>query len=610
MGNIQADECVREQGAQITAASDAESGGVDAKTAGALVALAAATAACGGGDSSTTGGTTAPPTGGGTGAPVARPSTDAQAARFVLRASIATSSGTVAAVRRDGYEPWLNAQMNAPNAQSAEQFFAAVGYDKVDANRFYNLSGPADNMIWSQLMSGGNSVRKRIALALSEFFVVSVNNLNIPWRSPAIGKYWDILNEHAFGNYRDLLEDITLNPAMGVFLNTRGNFKADPNTGRVADENFGREVLQLFSIGLFELNQDGSVRTAGDGTPLETYSNEDVTGIAKAFTGYDFDFTGIGFTPATQNPAQMIPDADYVRNPMTADSTKWVRPRGQSFHSAEEKSFLGITIPPGTGAQETLRITLDTIFNHPNVGPFFGKQMIQRLVTSNPSPAYVNRVAAAFNNNGSGVRGDLRAVFKAILLDDEAISDAGLSNQTFGKLREPILRFAQWGRTFGARSAIGAWLVGDVSSVSNRLGQAPLRSPSVFNFFRPGYVPANSQAAANDMLAPEFQIVNESSVAGYVNFMERTTNGSGFWVRDVKAGYSAELAIAHNSTALLDHLDLVLTGNQLSQNSRNVIQAALDDEVVTESSDEATKLKRIHIGVLLILVSNDYLVQK
>ncbi len=604
-----------EAGREVGSGSNVGDGGITLRSAATAAVLASATAACGGGGgsggSSSGGGPIGGSTSGGTPPPtVAKPSTDAQAARFILRAAIATSPATVAAVKDEGYEPWLDAQMSAANAQSARQFFTARGYDRVDSNEYYFRSYPADNMIWSQLMSGGNSIRKRAALALSEFFVVSLNSVNIAWRSQAMGEYWDILNRNAFGNFRDLLEDITLNPAMGVFLNTLGNRKADPRTGRVADENFGREIMQLFTIGLFELNLDGTVRTGSGGTPLETYTNDDVTGIAKAFTGYDYDYTGIGFTPRFGNPNSNIPDPDYARQPMTADPSKWRRPRTESFHSDEAKTFLGVTIPAGTNAPETLRITLDTLFNHPNVGPFFGKQMIQRLVTSNPSPSYVSRVASVFNNNGSGVRGDLRAVFKAILLDEEALSDTGLTNQVFGKLREPIVRYAQWGRSFGAASESGNWDIGNLADPSSRLGQAPLRSPSVFNFFRPGYVPANSNASANDLLAPEFQIVNETSVATYVNFMERAIEGRGYWARDVKARYSAELDLAEDSTALLDRLDLMLTGGQLSQNARDVIQSAMDDQAVTATSDDSAKLRRIHTGVFLIMISNDYLVQK
>ena len=513
-------------------------------------------------------------------------------------------------MRSSGYEPWLDNEIGQSIEQSAAQFLSGLGFEQINDDQWFFRSDPADYMIWRQLLSGRNSVRKRAALALSEFFVVSVNNITI-WPSTSIGAYWDILVEGAFGNFRDVLERITLDAAMGVFLNTLGNQKADPATGRVPDENFGREIMQLFSIGLFELNIDGTVRTDGAGDPIETYTNEDVTGIAKVFTGYNYNYSGgIGFTDATFGGNTLpIPDAALLRNPMTANPAFQIPNRGDN-HSLEEKSFLGTTIPAGTGAQESLRIAMDTLFNHPNVGPFFGQQMIQRLVTSNPSPGYVQRVAQAFNDNGSGMRGDLRAVFKAVLLDEEALSDQSFENPEFGKLREPILRFAQWGRTFGARSDSGFWLMQNLSQSSNRLGQSPLRSPAVFNFFRPGFTPPNSQAAERELLAPEFQLVNETTAAAYVNFMERTIDGRGSWMFDVRATYSDELEIAHDTPALLDRLDLLLTGNQLSQETRDTIAGALGAQTVTEQSSQEAKLAQIHRAVLMVMVSNDYLVQR
>ncbi len=583
-------------------------------TKGAAVsALAIATAACGGGGGSSGGSSSGgtPPTGGGAPPPVAvvTPQTDEEAARFLLQASLSASTAEISSLRSDGFEPWLDRQMNRNNDQTARQFFTSQGYDQVTTERYYFDSSIGDNMAWSQLLQGGSGVRKRAALAMSEFFVVSLSSINNTWRALAMGEYWDILNRNAFGNFRELLEEITLNPAMGIFLNTLGNRKADPRSGRVPDENFGREIMQLFTIGLFELNNDGTVRTSG-GEPIETYTNEDVTGISKVFTGYDYDYTGIGFTPDTRGGNFDIPDADYTRQPMTADQSKWRFPKNESFHSDAEKTFLGVTIPANTGAVESLRIALDTLFNHPNVGPFFGKQMIQRLVTSNPSPAYVDRVASAFNDNGSGTRGDLRAVFKAILLDDEALNTANVTNANFGKLREPMLRYAQWARTFGAQSASGRYELGNTSDTSDRIGQSPLRSPSVFNFFRPGYVPAGSQAAERNLLAPEFQLVNETSVAGYVNQMERVIDGSVFWSRDIQPQYTNELAIAEDSNALLDRLDLLLTAGQLSDNTRSLILPVLDEIDVTATSDNETKLSRIHLAVLLIMASNDYLIQK
>ena len=276
----------------------------------ATVAIAGlALAACGGGGS---GSTTAVAGGGGKGgAPAPQPTirapeNDAQASRFLQQVGFASSPAAISELSDQGYEPWLNAQLARSNDQSAREFFSARGFDQVDDNRYYNRRNEGDYMIWSQLMTGGSSVRKRFALALSEFFVVSLSGINLTWRSVAIGAYWDILNDNAFGSFRELLEAITLNPAMGVFLNTSGNRRADERSGRVPDENYGREIMQLFTIGLFELNPDGTPRLYGGG-PIETYTNEDVNGIAKVFTGYDFDYSGIGFTRET-NGTREIPE--------------------------------------------------------------------------------------------------------------------------------------------------------------------------------------------------------------------------------------------------------------------------------------------------------------
>ena len=575
--------------------------------AGASV-LALATAACGGGDSPNS--TVAGP---GTGpvVEVRAPTSDAEAARFLLQASFAASQSAIEQLKRNGYEPWLDGQMAQTNSQTARSFFSDRGFDQVDENDYFNSDRIADQMIWSQLLSGGSSVRKRVALALSEFFVVSINNLAVEWPGPAIGEYWDILNRNAFGSFRELVEEITLNPAMGVFLNTRGNRKANPNTGRVPDENYGREIMQLMSIGLFELNMDGSLKLSG-GEPIETYTNDDVTGIAKVFTGYEFDFTNIGTTTVQGNFE--LADPDWVRNPMTSDVTRWRwRPgnrAGDAFHSEAEKSFLGLTIPAGTNAADSLAMALDHLVAHPNVGPFFGKQMIQRLVTSNPSASYVQRVAEVFENNGEGVRGDLRAVFKAILLDEEALSSQGLEDPTFGKLREPMLRFVQLGRTFNMRSVSGDWDLGNASNPSWALAQSPLRAPSVFNFFRPGYFRAGSQSADQDLLAPEFQLVNETSVAGYVNFMHAAVQAE-FWpFEDVELDYSTEMALADDSVSLLSHLELLLTANQLTDDVRATILSALDDQPISATSSQNQRLTKVRTAVLLIMTSSDYLVQR
>lgn len=575
-----------------------------------VAAASASLAACGGGGSSNQG-SVAP--GAGTSPPAipvgSAPSTDKQAARFLLHASLGASHGEISALRQEGYEAWLDHQMDLPIILTAKSFYAQHGFDRADENAYYDRAHTADNMIWHQLMTGGNGVRKRIALALSEFFVVSISNVRIRWPALAIGEYWDILNRHAFGNFRDLIEEISLNPTTGVFLDTVGNQKSDPLTGREPDENYGREVMQLFSIGLVELEIDGSTRLFG-GQPKETYSADDVIGLAKCFTGYQFDYSGLTDLPHPANPTWPIEHPDSVRRPLTADHSRWRSPGASSLHSDDAKSFLGTTIPAGTDAPTTLKIALDTLFEHPNVGPFFARQMIQRLVTSNPTSGYVERVAKTFNNDGSGKRGNLRAVFKAILLDDEAKLDTTLEDIRFGKLREPVLRLAQWGRTFGAESLSGKWEMDDLSREHDLLGQSPLRPPSVFGFFRPQFVPAGAKAGQQNMTVPEFQIVNETSVVGYVNFMQDMIEARSHSSRDVRANYKKQLEIAHDTNRLVDHLDLLLTASQMSNATRSVIINALNSHVVTEASSDSDKLSRIHAAVLLTMASTDYLIQR
>ena len=564
------------------------------------------TAACGGGG----GGSAPPPPPPPPTVQVAKPTTEAEAARFILKASLSVSDAEIGNIRSIGYEPWLNAQIDATISQTGVAWLSSRNYDQITADNFFDNEYPGDYMIWNQLMSDANGVRKRIALALSEFFVVSLPGLDFSWRAQAIAFHWDQLNSNAFGNYRKLLEDVTLNPAMGYYLSTRGNRKEDARTGRVPDENYSREVMQLFTIGLYQLNNDGSRKLDSNNQPIETYTNADVTNLARVFTGYDWDFTGNVKTLATGSTTRMINSTGYVLRPMTIDSTKWEFPTTTSQHSALEATFLGTTIAANTDGTAALKIALDTLFNHANVGPFFSRQMIQRLVSSNPSPAYVDRVARIFNDNGSSVRGDLRAVFKAILLDNEAIGSAGLTAPTFGKVREPILRFVQWARTFGATSTSGNWRIGNLSDLASGLGQSALRSPSVFNFFRPGYVPANTAIATNALVAPEFQLINETSTPGYVNFMTSaigSTNGVG---NDVKAAYTSELAIAHDAGLLLDRICLLLAANQISDASKATIKTALDATTVTPTSTTAEKQRRVYMAVLLVMASPDYLVQK
>ena len=582
-----------------TASAQDNSGGISPSAAVSLAVLAGAVAACGGGDDATGVG--------GTGTAVVKPATDAAAARFVLQTSIGASSAKIDSVMRLGFEPWLDREM-AAHGGSGVSWLTARGFSDIDVNAWYDKSNPGDYMIWNQLMSGGGEVRKRAALALSEILVVSLDGIDFRWRSQGIARYWDVLQDNAFGSYRKLLEDITLNPAMGVWLNTQGNRKADGN-GRAPDENYAREVMQLFTFGLYQLNPDGTPRRDSAGNPIETYTTEDVQELAKVFTGFDFDYSQNIPRSRFDDPTRTVDSIEYTQLSMTADPSRWKYPRTTGYHSEEAKNFLGVSIPPGTGADASLKIALDTLAGHPSVGPFLARQLIQRLVTSNPSPEYVQRVSATFDNNGRGERGDLGAVFKAIWLDPEALDPAQLSNTTFGKIREPILRFAQWGRTFSASSTSGKWEVRDTKDPASALSQSPLRSPSVFNFFRPGYVAPNSNSANANLVAPELQIIDESTVPGYVNFMSRTIEGRNWRTQDLVTSYTDELAIAHDATALLDRLDLLLTARQLSETSRATILAALTSDGVTSASPNEDKLRRVHAAIMLVMAAPEYLVQ-
>lgn len=540
-----------------------------------------------------------------------------QAARFLQHAQFSSGYEEIKAVQSLGYQAWLEQEMARPSSQGGWDWLKARGYDAVNTHEYFFSDYLTNHMAWYQIMASPDQVRRRMALALSEFFVVSGMGLQLNWPAFHMARYWDLLCEHAFGNFRQLLENITLSHAMGSFLSTLGNQRADPQTGRVPDENYAREVMQLFTIGLVELQIDGSPRLDSKGQPIETYTQSDVTNLARVFTGYREDDHGSRIK--SPNPPHFeIRELEFTRYPMKFND--WA-------HSPEAKNFLGTQIPAGTDGPTSLRLALDTLFHHPNVGPFFSRQMIQRLVTSDPSPAYVERVARVFNNNGKGVRGDLGAVFKAILLDEHAIGSATLQSPTFGKLREPMMRVAQWAHTFKVQSQTGTWKMGSPTwSAEESLAQSPLMAPSVFNFFRPGYIPPGTPLTARNATAPEFQLVNESTVASYINYLQNIVH-RGIWVRapelpynpmeptptdgpDIAPDYRTEMGFAHDSTALVQHLNLLLCAGQMSADTQLKLRQAL--ATVDLSPNSGSEAKRIQVAraLLLVMSSPDYLVQR
>jgi uncharacterized protein (DUF1800 family) len=575
----------------------------DSSGAGVAVALSALTlAACGGGG----GGSTPPPVQ--NPPPVVPPPvvpppitiTDAEAARFLLQAQFAVTDTDLAAVKANGYAAWLTTNYNAALGQTGVAWLDSRGHNSITSEQRYFWPQFGDFMIWNQLLAGPDQMRKRLAFALSEFFVVSLSPIDGFYPPYVIAAYWDVLCANAYGNFRTLLEAITLNAGMGFFLNTKGNLKEDAN-GRQPDENYAREVMQLFTIGLHELNADGTLRLDANNNPIETYGQSDITNLARVFTGYDWDYLANGgnFTNVAWHDYD-VPNTRFATNKMRFNPAN---------HSNLAVTFLGTTIPANTSGPEALRIALDRLFNHANTGPFFARQMIQRLVTSNPSPAYVGRVAAVFANNGSGVRGDLKAMWTAILNDTEARTLPAASDTLSGKLREPVVRFVQWARTVGITSSSGDYEIYDLSGSDNSLGQSPLRSPSVFNFFRPGYVPPNTAIAAAGKQAPEFQLLNETTTSGYINFMQGMTR-NGYYNFDVNPSYATLLPMAHDVPAVIAWLDLRLTANQLSAETLAVLQATLSAFNVTATSAESLKLDMLATACFLILCSPEYLVQK
>jgi len=526
------------------------------------------------------------------------PATRAEAARLALQAQFSVTEADMKSLRSSGLLAWLEERYNEPLGETGVAWLNSHGHDAITEEKLYRRRQAGDYMIWNQLIAGPDQMRKRMALALSELFVVSLSAISFLHPSYMIAAYWDLLTAHAFGNFRQLLEALTLNPGMGFFLSTRGSVKEN-SSGRQPDENYAREVMQLFTIGLYQLNPDGTHKLDADNKSLDSFSQDDVISLARVFTGYDWNYQSNGGTTTSvawePNP---VPSTHFAINPMEFDSYR---------HSTMVVDIFGTKITGTTPGQDALHIALDLLFYHDNTAPFFARQMIQRLVTSNPSPAYVERVATVFGNNGSGVRGDLKAVWTAILTDQEARAMPTGADTLVGKLREPIVRFVQWARTAEVASDNDEYQIDDLSRMDAQLGQSPLRSPTVFNFFRPGYVPPNTEMADAEKQAPEFQLLNESSTAGYINFMQSVTRKG---IQDVKPTYARLLPIAHDIPGLLYWLNLELTANQLSDDTLADITRALRRYGIRESSDNSAKLDMLATACFLILISPEYLVQK
>jgi uncharacterized protein (DUF1800 family) len=561
-------------------------------------------AACGGGGSESSGS----PAADGTPAAFSGPATDPPAtkgagARFLTQASFGPSAAEIDRLAVLGYTRWVDEQLAKPVATPHLDYFAARTAE-LDEGEQPNESWVTESF-WRNAVAGDDQLRQRVAFALSQIFVISLADKTVRDFPRGVAGYLDMLGRNAFGNFRTLLEDVTMHPMMGLYLTHLRNQKADLSTGRVPDENYAREVMQLFTIGLYELNADGTVKLDARNEPIDTYRIEDVIGLAKVFTGLSWG--GPDSSNARFFGTISVSDRDIL--PM----------RGYpQYHETGSKTFLGTTVS-ATTPEASVKAALDRLFAHPNVGPFVSKLLIQRMVTSNPSPAYVARVASAFNNDGNGVRGDMKAVVRAILLDPEARDDAAAGADTSGKLREPVLRVTAWLRAFDAKSTTGRFLIGVTEDPINSIDQSPMRAPSVFNYFRPGYVPPNTTIATAKLVAPEMQTTQETSVAGWLNTM-RSAVPNGFGNnppnesrRDVQPDYADELALADNGRAMVDRVALLLTADRMPAAMRERITTAVESINVAISNPtnlETARRNRVHLAVYLTLASPEFIVQR
>lgn len=542
--------------------------------------------------------------------------TEAEAARFLTQATFGPTPAEVSHLQQIGYDAWLDEQFVKPPPALGHQAY----WDQRNAVLHeQNNQASTDEVtasFWRLALTSKDQLRQRVAFALSEIFVVSLaDNCGDIKGARGVANYLDMLGEMAFSRYRQLIEKVTLHPNMGCYLSHLGNQKEDLETGRIPDENFARELMQLFSIGLYELNMDGSLKLNAQEKPVETYTASDVSGLAKVLTGFSWACpmprnSGCflnGINPATK---ESFPDRMVM--PMMAYP---------QFHSTSAKRFLGIEIDAQSNADPVsdLSVALDAISKHANVAPFISKQLIQRLVTANPSPAYIRRVATVFNNSD----GDLKQVIKAVLLDPQARNmSAALTDITFGKVREPILRMSALLRAFDAQSATGYFLMRPTFEPGFGLAQSPMRSPSVFNFFRPGYVVAGSKMAQRGLVNPEMQLVSDVSAAGYVTYMRHTLEFGTGWLGfdratgpvDIQFPFNLQedhplLATSDQPSQLLDVIDQRLMYGCMPTELRVLISSVLGsfDSIANTT---ARRRLRVRSALLLTISSPEFLVQK
>jgi uncharacterized protein (DUF1800 family) len=552
------------------------------------------------------------------GTPPAPVVTPPDASRFLEQATFGATDASIHHLSLIGYQPWLNEQFAlppTPHESSVELAVmlnnppCAVADVKCNAALFEQNSSNesfVQDTFWQQAIAGNDQLRQRVVYSLSEMMVISsAADFSVQSMPRGEANYYDVLGADAFGNFRTLLQDVTLNPMMGQMLSMLGNDKGNATTD--PDENYAREIMQLFTIGLYELNDDGTQKLDSTGKPIPTYSNTDVMGLAAVFTGFSWNIPGNSTDTAWSSCCAYV-GPGYGEELLPMQSFP-------SHHSTVQKQFLGVTIPASSSPDPDgdLKLALDTLFNHPNLPPFFCKQMIEHMVTSNPSPTYISNCSAVFRNDGTGARGNLQAVISEILLDPEARGSAtDFSNPQYGKVREALLRYVEWARAFSAQSRTGSYGVGDTEDAIWGLGQMSLRSPTVFNWFAPGYVPPGTSIAAAGMVAPEMQMTNVSTVVGYINYMQNAIGSNATGGPDMFSSYETEMGLAATPSALLDRINLLLMAGEMDSTLYNQILGAINAVPIPTGDQNAINAAltyRVQMAIYLTMASPSFSAQ-
>jgi len=532
------------------------------------------------------------------------------ASRFLSQASLGHSLEDIQDVANMGIEDWIDDQFEKPIAfNMIDRVIEYHDYVRDSLNNPF--AGQSirflDYTWWQYHMSSDDVLRQRIAFALTEILVISRFSV-FSNESYAFSTYYDIFLNHAFGNYRDILQEVTFNPAMGEYLTYLNNPKSDTVQGTFPDENYAREVMQLFTIGLNELNVDGTYVLDSQGMPIPTYDNVDIAEFSKIFTGltwWDRD--------------------EFFRGDLNDSSYMFQMQMFEDYHEPGVKNLLnGFQVPdrsPVDGVAD-INDALDNLFDHQNIGPFISRILIQRLITSNPSAAYIGRVASVFNDNGSGVKGDMKSIIKAILLDDEARNCDNIDDVNYGRLREPFIRYVQLNRAFDASTLSGNYR-NDMYNVQEKVEQKPFTSPSVFNFFQNDYQPIGP-IEAGDYVAPEFQITNTQTMTGYINALydwiinENIADEFDLFSGESNDGYADEVSTIDISDEqmyaddahlhqMIDRLNLILAHGLLSPMTEETIINTIKEFEANDADDLELRTK---LAIYLVLTSPEYLIHR